>query len=148
MAEQDDIIKKIEDKLIESQKKWAKIISTLKDKLYSDIKNIVEIEAESISNIQILTDEITSYALKIARDMSRIKKLQKEKFEYYCVQYKIKTNASEKSKLIEADISTYTHKVNVYEIHVEYLKETKKNLDNIRWAIKNKLELYNQLGID
>ena len=43
MAEQDDIIKKIEDKLIESQKKWAKIISTLKDKLYSDIKNIVEI---------------------------------------------------------------------------------------------------------
>ena len=80
--------------------------------------------------------------------MSRIKKLQKEKFEYYCVQYKIKTNASEKSKLIEADISTYTHKVNVYEIHVEYLKETKKNLDNIRWAIKNKLELYNQLGID
>jgi len=148
MAEVEELIPEVEKKLESSQKKWSSIVISIKQRLFEEVQKMPEVEAESISHIQILTDEITSYSLRIAKHMSKYRKMEKEKFEFYCMGYKIKTNAAEKNKLIGADLSSHQHHINIFEIHVEFLRETKKNLDNIRWAVKNKIELYNQLGIN
>ena len=148
MAElEESSLESVQQKMVREQKEWSVTLTNVKKRLYDDVKVMVEVEAESISQIQILTESITSYSLRVAKSMAMIKRLEKDRFEHYALGYKIKTTSGEKTKLIDADLSSNQHFINIYEIHIEFLRETKKNFDNIRWAVKNKIELYNQLGI-
>lgn len=147
MSEIDEVITEVEKYVDASRGKWNNTINSLRNGLYDEVHKMIDLEAEVISQIQIASEEITSISLKIAKNSSKIKKMEKERFEFYCIQYKIKTNATEKFRLMEADLSSHMHKINIFEIYVEFLRESKKNLDNIKWSIKNKIELYKQLQI-
>jgi hypothetical protein len=141
-----DNFEDVSKKTKESKKKWESVVNTLTQRIKGDLKDIVDIQAEAISYRQVILDEINIYSVKIWKLNQKIKILTKARFEFYATSYQVKTSGTEKLRLIEADLSEYQMFINFLDEHVNYLRETAKNLDAVNYSAKNKIELYNILG--
>jgi hypothetical protein len=141
-----DSRKELTKKMNDSTKEWKSIVSNLSERLRGDIKFIIDIQAESISHRQTIVEEIKTYSIKIYKLVQKMKLKTKERFEFYATSYQVKTSGTEKLKLIEADLSEYQLFINELDEHVNFLRETIKNLDLINYSVKNKIELTNILG--
>ena len=128
--------------LEDREKYWNKTIDELAGKLVCSAKDVIPLQSQVISIRQMLTEEIKKISYEIFKYMPKIKLIKKQRFEYYHTTYKISTNASEKMKLIEWDIANYDHKKDILDGHVEFLRESLKNIDNLGYAVKNKITLY------
>jgi D-Tyr-tRNAtyr deacylase len=127
---------------------WNNTVKGLANRLRNkDPRELVDLQADTISQKQILVDEINDYLVKLAKDTSKKKALYKSKIELYKV-HPIKLNTGEMGKMIESDLCLHERKLNIYESYIDYLRETGKNLEQINYGIKNKIELVNQFGID
>ena len=145
--EEQDSRKELTKQMKESQKKWETIVNNLTYKLKNEsIKDVCDIQAEAISHRQSVVGEVNSYAVKIHKLVSKMKKLTKAKFEFYATSYPVKTSGTEKLKLIDCDMSEYQEFINELDEHVNFLRETSKNLESINYSVKGRIELYNILG--
>jgi len=139
--------KEINKKIVESTIQWRAIIKKLSDRVRGDLKDIVDVQAEAISQRQIISEEVKTYAVKIHKLVTKVKILSKAKYEFYATSYQIKTSGAEKLKLIDYDLAEYQGFINELDEHVNFLRDTAKNLDNINYAVKNRIELANILGV-
>ena len=114
--------------------------------LREDIKYAADIQAESISHRQSVVDEVNVYAMKIHKLVQKMKVLTKGRFEFYATSYQVKTSGTEKLRLIEADLSEHQLFIDELDEHVNFLRETSKNLEAINYSVKSKIELANILG--
>lgn len=147
ITQEKDSRKDISKKIIESEKLWNSIVNGLTKRLQEeDLKNIVDIQAEAISHRQSVISEIRIYSVKIYKLVQKIKILTKARFEFYATSYQVKTSGTEKVKLIEADLSEYQLFINELDEHVNFLRDTSKNLEAINYSVKSKIELANILG--
>jgi len=144
--EKDSRKEEISKKMIESTKQWKAIINALTSRLRGDIKDVIDIQAEAISYRQTVIEEVKIYSVKIYKSVQKLKVLTKQRFEFYATSYQVKTSGTEKLKLIEADLSEYQLFINELDEHVNFLRDTSKNLDQINYTVKNKIELANILG--
>lgn len=145
----DKMLDELESKLDEKKKLWSQTLINLSGRLKNkEPRELVELQAEVISQKQNLIDEMAEYAVKLAKDVSKKKVLYKQHFENYKQTYSIKTNVGELGKLIEAELAMHERKLNIYEIYIEFLKDTGKNFEQLNYGIKNKIELVNIFGID
>lgn len=146
-VQEKDSRKEISKKIIESEKQWNSIVNNLTKRLREDdLKNIVDIQAEAISHRQSAVSEIRIYGVKIYKLVQKIKILTKARFEFYATSYQVKTSGTEKVKLIDADLSEYQLFINELDEHVNFLRDTSKNLEAINYSVKSKIELANILG--
>lgn len=135
--------KNLSQEMVESKKQWNIVIKLLTAKLNGDIRGIAELQAEVISYRQNVTDEVNLYTVRIWKLVQKMKVLSKARFEFYATSYQVKTSGTEKLKLIEADLSEHQLLINELDEHVNFLRDSGKNLDNMHYAIKNKIELEN-----
>jgi len=133
-----DLPKILEDR----EKYWNSTINELSKKLNCSAKDVTPLQAEVISSRQELVEEIKSVSYELYKYMPKIKALKKQRFEFYHTKYPIATNGSEKMKLIEWDLANYEHKKDIFDVHIEFLRESMKDIDNMGYAIKNKVLLY------
>jgi len=136
----------IKQKISDSEKKWSTIINLLTNKLKGELKDTSDVQAEVISHRQMVIDETNVYGKQIYNEKKNIKKLSKERFEFYATSYQVKTSGTEKLRLIEADLADLQYFIDIYDLHCNYLQETAKNLDSIYYGIKQKCELYKILN--
>lgn len=129
-------------KLEEQERYWNSSVETLSKKLMKPVQESIQLQAEAISIRQILTEQIKSMSYQIYKFKQKVKEFEKERLEYYLFEYKIKTNIGEKVKLLEGDLASYQYRLDIYDIHINFLRETQKNIDNINFAVKNKITLY------
>ena len=144
--EEKDSRKELSKKMIESTKQWKAIVDSLTLRLKGDIRDVTDIQAESISHRQTVIEEVKIYSVKIYKLVQKLKVLTKQRFEFYATSYQVKTSGTEKLKLIDADLSEYQLFINELDEHVNFLRDTSKNLDQINYNVKNKIELANILG--
>lgn len=145
--EEKDSRKVLAKKMLDSSKYWIAIVADLTRRIKEDdIKKIIDIQAEAISHRQIVIDEIRTYSVKIHKLVQKIKVLTKQRFEFYATSYQVKTSGSEKLKLIDADLSEYQSFINELDEHVNFLRDTSKNLEAINYSVKARIELANILG--
>lgn len=134
------------DKLIsilkESESFWSKTIEDLTRNLSCSAKDVVSLQANVISSRQQLTEQIKVMSYKLYKLLPEIKINRKKLFEYYEEKCPYKTNSTQKTQLIEWDMAKLDLKKDIYDAHIEFLKESLKNIDNINFAIKNKIILY------
>jgi hypothetical protein len=128
--------------LEESEKYWNESVEILAKKLLKPVQETVQLQAEVISMRQILTEQIKDISYRTWKFKQKVKVFEKERLEFYLIGYQIKTNSGEKAKLIEADLSLYQYRLDIFDIHINFLRETQKNVDNINFAIKNKITLF------
>ncbi len=127
---------------------WNNIIDKLSNKINDDIKYTLDLTAEATSQRQILIEERTHYYFTLYKNIPSLKLKKKELFEWYSSKYQFKTNGSEKTKLIEADMSYFDAKLEYIQNYINFLTETLKTIDNIIYSTKNKIDLYNITGLD
>ena len=138
----------LKEKLKDKEEYYHKTVLNLAFRLKEDVKTAIDLQSDIINNRQVIADEIKKVAYKIYKDIPTIKKLRKQQFEYYTLKYQIKTNSTEKVKLMEADLALHDYKIDIYTTHMDFLKECCKSLDNMNFAIKNKIELLNAIGVE
>lgn len=146
--EEKDSRKVLVKKMLDSSKYWIAIVADLSRRIKEDdIKKIIDIQAEAISHRQVVIDEVRVYSVKIHKLVQKIKVLTKQRFEFYATSYQVKTTGTEKLKLIEADLSEYQSFINELDEHVNFLRDTSKNLESINYSVKARIELANILGV-
>lgn len=147
-SEQQDSRTVLSKKMYESSKLWISIVKDLTRRISSDdLKSIVNVQAEAISHRQNVVDEIKVYSVKIHKLVQKMKVLTKSRFEFYATSYQVKTSGTEKLRLIEADLSEHQCFINELDEHVNFLRDTSKNLESINYSVKARIELANILGV-
>ncbi|SRR6266403_1965584 len=131
---------KIQDFLDQQRQKWSNEIHPLFDALRSsDAKMFLDIQANSLSLRQKLTEEITNYLSKISKDKTKLNKCLADRTEYYMHGFGMKTTDRQQREMINRDLAQTQRSMEMLELHVEFLRETRVACDNIGYAVKNKL---------
>ncbi|MFA5585355.1 MAG: recombination mediator protein UvsY [Saccharofermentanales bacterium] len=140
--------KTLENKLNNESKNWTKIVNQQTKNIYGDIKKIIEHQAEIISYNQIASEEVKSYALLLSKNNTQIKELIKQRYEFYSTKYQLNVkNDTAKKSLVESDIARIRQRSELLEIHIQFLRDTVSNLESLNYAVKNRIELMNALGL-
>ena len=131
----------LKKQLIETEKYWNKTIDIVSQKLLKPVQEVIQLQAEVLSLRQILSEEIKDISYQIYKFKQKMKEYEKERLEYYLLGYQVKTSGGEKAKLIESDLALYQYRLDLFDVHVNFLRETQKNIDYVNYGIKNKITL-------
>ena len=139
----EDKLNKVKEELSKRQLYWDTVVNNLTKKLKEELKFAIELSGEAISQRQILLEERSQNYYTIYLSMPTIKQQEKKKLEHYHTKCNIKYNGGEKEKCIEADLAYMTAKIDLIQNYINFCTETVKNIDNIIYAIKNKVDFFN-----
>lgn len=141
---------KLEEYFQKSREEWSTKLEPLfesvkikLDKTTSD--KIIESQSYALSYKQILSEQISVFLNKRSKEDVKMKKIRQNKFLHYATGFGLKTNLSEKTLLIDAHIAENERTIQLIDIHIEFLRDCSKNLNNLHFIIKNIIELYNYL---
>lgn len=152
MSDQEETVEGINrliSKLKDSEDYWNKTIDDLQERLNCSVKNIVPLQADVISLRQQLVENIKNMSYELYKLMPKIKAYRKQRFEYYIGALSpYPTNSSERTKLVEWELALYDQQKDVLDSHIDFLRESLKNMDNLNFAIKNKITLYQLTEIE
>ena len=143
---------KLEEYFNDKRVEWSKNVDPLFKSLSLDLANpsnskiILDTQAIALSYRQMLNEQINFFLNKRSREMTKIKKLKQDKFVFYATGFGIKTNMGEKGILIDGHLAENERAMEIIESHIQFLRDTVKNLESLGFAIKNMVELMNYLG--
>jgi hypothetical protein len=132
----------------EKQRLWNITIEKLSKNINCELKKSIKVTADTNCQRQIMIDERTKEYYKVYKNMPKLKKMKKTLFEYYSSKYPYKSNGAEKQRLIEADVSYQDANMDFLLNYINYLTDSLKSFDQILYAMKNKIDLYNATGLD
>lgn len=133
----------IHDKLQDLQNEWSDKVRGLNEKMkdlagidsllnvvYSERQNIVEY----YSNLMVTMSKLTrDYTRKYAEYYNKLK-LGEKGIKY--------TNESALNTQIEAQLTEDKEPIQLLNAHIEFVKDTIKNIDGIIFGINNKIKVY------
>lgn len=132
-------ILKLDDFLGKQRLEWTQKIKELADNLKIGI-NLEEVSSYTLSYRQILVEHLASMSNRIRTQKTTVDKRYKEKWlEYYNYDYKL--TDKQKEKFIEADIADENHMLELLQSQKSFLEGSIKTLDNMGFAIKNRLDM-------
>jgi hypothetical protein len=139
MIEAKDKIQQLDEYLNKQREDW-----TLKIKeLTEDLKlgnNLQDVSAYTLSYRQIMVEHLAVMGNRIKSQKAVVDKRYKEKWiEYFTYDYKLTDKMKE--RFIEADISDDTTILELLTIQKSFFEGSIKTLDNMGFAIKNRLDI-------
>ena len=134
---------KIEKRFAEDREKWNKQIIELV-KCLGNTSKLAEAQVTQLSYRQQIQDSLAEYRILHEKRVEIYDKLCQERSTEYHNGYPIKLTNSERVKYAENDHSAMKQQVTMISIHITYLEECIKTLDNLGFAIKNKIEIVSQ----
>jgi len=122
----------------EERVRWEKLLQPLYATLASrDMKSTVVLQADVLSLRQKLQEDITMYMNRLAKEMSKFRKAKADRLEFYMHGFGIKTASTERTAMIDRDLSEKKRNVELLESHIEFLRESRYSCDQIQYAVKN-----------
>lgn len=151
----DEDIKKFEATLVklseeceEKDKHWNLKIQNLSFRFKTkDGNEIVDFMADVLNEKQMVLEDIRQVADKISKCMKKKRELSEQISQIYSTTNQLKMTDSRLNKMVEAELSVHIRQINIYEIHIEHLRETAKNIEQINYHIKNRIDLMGILKI-
>jgi len=140
-----DLNKKTEELLKLQRSQWVEKVDPLLETIKDGIEEMYEMQATALSYRHIIGDEINFYTSKLSKAMSEQKRIRKDKLISYTLKFQVKLNTSEKNVCIDADTSEMERYIELLQMHIEFLRESVKTLDNLQFAVKNKIALLDYL---
>lgn len=138
MAEQNKVIK-VDAYLHEQRQEWTTKIRELA-KCFKTVDKLHDAMVEIPSYRQILVEQIAQLNIKIKQQQGKLAKTYKTKFVGY-YEYDYKLTDKQKESFIKADMSEDSMILSLLETQMEFMRESVKTLDNMSWAVRNKLQL-------
>lgn len=132
-------ILKLDEFLGKQRLEWTQKIKELTDQLKRGI-NLEEVSSYTLSYRQILVEHLASMSNRIRTQKSTVDRKYKEKWlEYYNFDYKL--TDKQKERFIDADLADDKHMLDLLESQKSFLEGSIKTLDNMGFAIKNRLDM-------
>ena len=149
-------VKETNDKLEEffngKRGEWNKTVEPLFKVLTVDLSNpsnskeILNAQSLALTHRQQINEQVNFFLNKRSKEEVKNKKIRQDKFVFYATGFGLKTNMGEKSILIDAHLAENDRNILLIENHIEFLRNSSKNLESLGYTIKNIIELMNYLG--
>lgn len=134
-----DKILALDQKLSAQRNEWSKTIKDLAQGL-RNLNGMEETIANVLSSRQTLVDQIAYINVKIKQQKKTISSKYREAYiRYYNYDYKL--GEKQKEKFLENDLADDNMILSHLENQLEWLKDSVKTLDNMGFAIRNRLAL-------
>lgn len=125
------------------REKWNNDIITLV-KCLGNTSKLSEAQVTQLSYRQIIQDKLAEYRILHEKRIETFDKRCQERTTEYYSGYAIKLTNAERNKFAENDYSSLKQQVKMISTQIIYLEECVKTLDNLGFAIKNKIEIVSQ----
>lgn len=130
---------KLDSYLNEQRQEWTLKIRELA-KCFKSVEKLNQAMVEIPSYRQILIEQIAQLNIKIKQQQASLSKKYKTKFVGY-YEYDYKLTDKQKESFIKADMSEDSMVLNLLETQMEFMRESVKTLDNMSWAVRNKVQI-------
>ena len=140
-----DLEKSNKELILELNKRedyWNGTIKTMSSRLTCPAKDVIQLQSDALSQKQRLSDEIKYMSYELLKFKPLLKKTRKTKTEFYLTKYPIKLQGKDKLYMIESDLALYDQRLDIYDVHIDFLRESLSIFETISYAIKNKISLY------
>ena len=139
MATKQEKLIKLDEYLDSQRIEWTSKIRQLSEDLKHG-SNLEEVSAYTLSYRQIMVEQLASIGTKIRSQKSACDRLYKQKWiEYYNYDYKL--TDKQRERFLEADMADDKHMLELLETQKAFLEGSIKTLDNMGFAIKNRLDI-------
>lgn len=128
------------DKKLSSQRtEWTNNIKELAQSL-RNLNRLEETIAEVLSSRQSLVEQMSYLNMKVKEQKNKVNVRYREAYiRYY--EYDYKLGEKQKDKFIETDLADENMILSHLENQVEFFRDSVKTLDNMGFAIRNRLAL-------
>jgi hypothetical protein len=139
MTDVKDKITQLDEYLIKQREDWTQKIKGLTEELKLG-NNLESVSAYTLSYRQILVEHLATMGNRIKTQKSVVDRKYKDKWiEYYSYDYKLTDKMRE--KFVEADIADDTNILELLITQKNFFEGSIKTLDNMGFAIKNRLDI-------
>lgn len=129
----------LDRKLSSQRTEWTNIIKGLSQSL-RNLNTMEETIAEVLSSRQSLVEQISYLNMKVKEQKNKVSVRYREAYiRYY--EYDYKLGEKQKEKFIETDLADENMILSHLENQVEFFRDSVKTLDNMGFAIRNRLAL-------
>jgi hypothetical protein len=141
--EDDKIIKTnvtLEERFKEERAEWNNKIITLVESIKHTSK-LSEAQVIQLSYRQMIQDKLAEYRILHEKRQEMFDKQTVDRFREYKMSYDIKLSSSETQAFVQSDCKALKLQIKMIHTQIIYFEESIKTLDNIGYAIKNKIEI-------
>lgn len=129
----------LDEKLATERGSWTEKITELAKRI-KHINGLEDLIAEMLSHRQILVDRSAQMNIMIKKQKARMDVVWRENFiKYYNFDYKL--TDKQKEQFLVADMTEDHQKISLLEAQLDYYKESVKTLDNMGFAVRNRLAI-------
>lgn len=137
----DELEKRFKIEREDWNEKMFDVINSIKDN-----RKLTEAQVIQLSYRQIIMDKLTEYRILCDKRQESYDKLIQKRSDEYENQSARKLSAVDKKVYLAGDYASLNRQIKLISRQIMYLEETVKTLDNLGFAIKNKIEIVsNQL---
>lgn len=144
---EDDKINKtnttLEERFKEERSEWNDKIITLIESIKHTSK-LAESQVIQLSYRQMVQDKLAEYRILHEKRQEMLDKQTADRFREYKLSYDIKLSSSETQMFVQADCKALKLQIKMIHTQIMYFEESIKTLDNLGFAIKNKIEIMSQ----
>lgn len=141
---EDDKINKtnvtLEERFKDERADWNNKIISLIETIKHTSK-LSESQVIQLSYRQMIQDKLAEYRILHEKRQEMLDKQTADRFREYKLSYDIKLSSSETQMFVQADCKALKLQIKMIQTQITYFEESIKTLDNIGYAIKNKIEI-------
>jgi hypothetical protein len=137
---EDSSKRSISEEFEEERMKWKDKVIEMANKV-NKLDQVAGLQVDLYSSRQIIIERISKLYQYLALYNSVYKSKKKDLFIKYTVDSDIKLGQGEKIIMVEGDLADLQKKLNLIEHHIDYYKETVKNIDSMLYGVRNKLQI-------
>ena len=130
----------LESRLAKDRTEWKDKIKDLISKI-KNMNELSECQVRMLSYRQILLDKVSDFKTTIYKRNATWERYYKNQYREYSINYDVKLTSGEKHQFIKADLSSLKTQMGMLQSHIDYYYECIKTLDNMAFAIRNRIRL-------
>jgi len=130
---------KLETELQKQRSSWGITISDMVKQL-KNIDDLVDAQIIMLSQRQVLVDILTKFRIRSSKLTALYDKEYKRIYQTY-FNYDYILNHKEKDAMTVADLNLYTRQLGLLESQSNFFQESIKTIDQMAWAIKNRIKV-------
>ena len=135
----------LEERFKEERTDWNEKIISLIESIKHTHK-LAEAQVIQLSYRQIIQDKLAEYRILHEKRQETLDKQSVDRFREYKLSYDIKLSSSETQAFVQSDCKALKLQIKMIHTQIIYFEESIKTLDNLGFAIKNRIEMMsNQL---
>lgn len=133
----------LEERFKEERIEWNNKIINLIESIKNTSK-LAESQVIQLSYRQMIQEKLAEYRILQEKRQEMFDKQTTDRFREYKLGYDIKLSSAETQAFVQSDCKALKLQIKMIQTQIIYFEESIKTLDNLGFAIKNKIEIMSQ----